>query len=324
MADHDEDYAGYLQNVDQLAPLQVDSGSETEEEEDDDDDDEEEEEGEEEEEDEQCKRRRSLLSIYFQAAAWSCSWDLNSSHYIYAGLQNGSLLVFNMHQTDGPVISLKGRSYHPVRTVHSLLHSSTLTSGVRSVLSASSIGLSRWNFDGSETRPFLVPESVNQGICISLSYSPSSDDIVASYRPKVEMQNEMAISQPSITHSQVIGQGVQASHVHYKEVGSNCFQKLGSACANVNESRIPIRSAILDIENQGRMFAYGDEVMRKLILQELPSHEKDNAYGILNEHVAEESKEFIQLQNSVVQPAEEHSGSSLNGGSVAVTLNAVH
>lgn len=117
----------------------------------------------------------------------------------------------------------------------------------------------------------MVPESVNQGICISLSYSPSSDDIVASYRPKVEMQNEMAFSQPSIMHSQVIGQGVQGSHVHYKEVGSNYFQKLGSACANVNESRIPIRSAILDIENHGRMFASGDEVTRELILQELPS-----------------------------------------------------
>ena len=49
MADHDEDYARYLQNVDQLAPLQVDSGSETEEEEDYDDDDDEEEEEEEEE-----------------------------------------------------------------------------------------------------------------------------------------------------------------------------------------------------------------------------------------------------------------------------------
>ncbi|XP_030957553.1 protein PTST homolog 3, chloroplastic-like [Quercus lobata] len=48
---------------------------------------------------------------------------------------------------------------------------------------------------------------------------------------------------------------------------------------------------------------------------------EDNAYGILNERVAEESKEFIKLQNSVVQPAEEHSGNSLNGGSVAVTLN---
>ncbi|XP_030926316.1 protein PTST homolog 3, chloroplastic isoform X2 [Quercus lobata] len=47
---------------------------------------------------------------------------------------------------------------------------------------------------------------------------------------------------------------------------------------------------------------------------------EDNAYGILNERVAEESKEFIQAQNSVVQPAEEHSGNSLNGGSVGSTL----
>ena len=48
----------------------------------------------------------------------------------------------------------------------------------------------------------------------------------------------------------------------------------------------------------------------------------DNAYGILNERVAEESKEFIQPQNSVVQPAEEHSGNSLNGGSVGSTLTS--
>ncbi|XP_023920653.2 protein PTST homolog 3, chloroplastic isoform X1 [Quercus suber] len=48
---------------------------------------------------------------------------------------------------------------------------------------------------------------------------------------------------------------------------------------------------------------------------------EDNAYGISNERVAEESKEFIPLQNSVVQPAEEHSGNSHNGGSVAVTLD---
>ncbi|XP_050243180.1 protein PTST homolog 3, chloroplastic isoform X1 [Quercus robur] len=49
---------------------------------------------------------------------------------------------------------------------------------------------------------------------------------------------------------------------------------------------------------------------------------EDNAYGILNERVAEESKEFIQPQNLVVQPAEEHSGNSLNGGSVGSTLTS--
>ncbi|XP_062166391.1 uncharacterized protein LOC133872796 isoform X2 [Alnus glutinosa] len=212
-----------------------------------------------------------VLSYDLPAAAWSCSWDLHSSHYIYAGLQNGSLLVFDMRQTVGPVYSLRGLTCNPVHTIHSLLQSSTLTSGVRSVLSASSIGLCRWIFGGAEEGPFLVPETDNQGICISLAYSPSSDDIVASYRPKVEMSNEMAISQAFVTPSQVIGQGTQGSHVHYRGVQSNCFQKLGSACANVNDIRLPTKSAIIDMENQNRLFASGDDKMCDLILQDLPS-----------------------------------------------------
>lgn len=48
---------------------------------------------------------------------------------------------------------------------------------------------------------------------------------------------------------------------------------------------------------------------------------EDNAYGILNESVAEESKEFIQPQNLVGHPGEEHSENLLNEGSIAVTLN---
>jgi E3 ubiquitin-protein ligase RFWD3 len=55
-----------------------------------------------------------------------------------------------MRQTVGPVNSLRGLTGNPVHTVHSLLHSSTLASGVRSILSASSIGLCQWNFGGAE------------------------------------------------------------------------------------------------------------------------------------------------------------------------------
>ena len=32
---------------------------------------------------------------YFQAAAWSCSWDLNNSHYVYVGLQVWFLRFIN-------------------------------------------------------------------------------------------------------------------------------------------------------------------------------------------------------------------------------------
>nr|POF00075.1 hypothetical protein CFP56_15934 [Quercus suber] len=244
MADHSEDYARYLQNVDQLAPLQVDSGSETEEEEDDDDDEEEEE-----EEDQQCKRRRTDGNHYI--------WRTTDLEHLLGDVQSRASRLANA-----------GGQYQG-RTVFG--HSSLM-----SALELCSHCF-RYPFPYCQVSNLFVPtESCKHMAQLFvdndlLAVSYYSDDIVASYYPKVEMQNEMAISQPSITHSQVIGQGVQGSDVHYKEVGSNCFQKLGSACANVNESRIPIRSAILDIENQGQMFASGDEVMRELILQELPS-----------------------------------------------------
>lgn len=37
-----------------------------------------------------------IINYVFQTAAWSCSWDLNCSHYVYAGLQvlNSDLFSF--------------------------------------------------------------------------------------------------------------------------------------------------------------------------------------------------------------------------------------
>ncbi|KAL2957158.1 hypothetical protein AAZX31_18G128700 [Glycine max] len=40
-----------------------------------------------------------VVNYDLQVPAWFCSWDLNNSHYIYVGLQDGSVLVFDMHQT---------------------------------------------------------------------------------------------------------------------------------------------------------------------------------------------------------------------------------
>ncbi|XVF07838.1 hypothetical protein REPUB_Repub06bG0174200 [Reevesia pubescens] len=207
-----------------------------------------------------------ILAYDLPTAAWSCAWDLNSSHQIYAGLQNGSILVFDMRQTARPLESVNGLTSNPVHTIHSL-HNSTISSGVAAILSASSVGICHWSFGGSEERPFLVSETGNQGVCISLAYCPSSDDIVASYRPRFGFSNEMASSQPLLTP--VIGQGVQGSHVHLKRAGSNRYQKLGVTCANVNDVRLP-RSTIMNIENHGSLFASVDELTGELVLQELP------------------------------------------------------
>ncbi|POO01753.1 Zinc finger, RING/FYVE/PHD-type domain containing protein [Trema orientale] len=211
-----------------------------------------------------------ILAYDLPFSAWTCSWDLNSSNYMYAGLQNGSVLMFDMRQTKGPVKYLKGLTTNPVHTVHSLLHKSTLPSGVRSVLSASSAGLFQWNFEGVDEMPTLIPETEKQGVCISLAYCPSTDDIVASYRPKVETHNEVAISQPSQTPPNLIGQGIMGSHVQYKRAGSNSFQKLASTYASVNQIRLP-KCAIIDLEEDKKLFSSREEGACELTLQELPS-----------------------------------------------------
>ncbi|TYI65541.1 hypothetical protein E1A91_D09G164600v1 [Gossypium mustelinum] len=208
-----------------------------------------------------------ILAYDLPAPAWSCSWDLNGSHQIYAGLQNGSLVVFDMRQTARPLEFVNGLTSNPVHTIYSL-HNSTLPSGVTAVLSASSAGICQWNFGGSEERQPVVLETGNQGACISLAYCPSSDDIIASFRPRIDNSNEMAYSQHLLTPA--IGQGVHGSHVHLKRFGSNCYQKLAVTCANVNDVRLP-RSAVMNIESHGCLFASGDELTGELVLQELPS-----------------------------------------------------
>lgn len=118
----------------------------------------------------------------------------------------------------------------------------------------------------------MVPQTENQGVCISLAYCPSSDDIVASYRPKVEMSNETIFSQPPLTPSRGgIGQGTVGSLVLLKRAdSSNCFKRLGSACTNVCDIGLP-KSAIIDVGNHSTLFASEDKFSSKLVLEELPS-----------------------------------------------------
>lgn len=70
----------------------------------------------------------------------------------FSFLQNGSLLVFDMRITGSPVESRLGHTTDPIHTVQSLQHISTLPSGVKTVVSASSVGMCQWNFGGEEER----------------------------------------------------------------------------------------------------------------------------------------------------------------------------
>lgn len=117
----------------------------------------------------------------------------------------------------------------------------------------------------------MIPGSDNEGVCVSLACSSSNSNIVASYRPKVNMLNKESASQAVPTPStNVMGNSVVGSHVSYKRTSSQCFQKLGSACANVNDIRLP-KSAIVDIHEDAPLFVSGDEARCEITLQSLPS-----------------------------------------------------
>ncbi|KAK4799382.1 hypothetical protein SAY86_024747 [Trapa natans] len=91
-----------------------------------------------------------VLTYNLPAAAWSCSWDFQRPYHIYAGLQNGTLMVFDMRQTSRPIESLNGLSFNPIHTIRSFSQNST--NGASSILTASSIGLCLWNIDCHEER----------------------------------------------------------------------------------------------------------------------------------------------------------------------------
>ncbi|GAB4833590.1 hypothetical protein Ancab_031833 [Ancistrocladus abbreviatus] len=209
-----------------------------------------------------------IVSYDLPAPAWSCSWDRSSEHYMYAGLQNGMLLVFDTRQTGRALESRNGLSCNIIHTVHSL-SDPVISSGVRAVLTASSVGVCQWNIGAAQELPFLIPEMDNQGVCISLAYCPGSDDIVATFRPKVETSNEFAFSQPIPTPSSIVGSWVEGSHVLIKRRGGS-FGKSGSTFANVPSVHLP-KSAIVGLENCHSLLAYGDEVTSNLVLRELPS-----------------------------------------------------
>ncbi|GAB2226998.1 hypothetical protein Droror1_Dr00008797 [Drosera rotundifolia] len=211
-----------------------------------------------------------VLSYELPAAAWSCSWDLYRPYNAYAGLQNGTLLAFDTRQTGKPLESRKGLTCNPIHTIYPL-RDAIPSSNAYAILTASAVGLCQWNMGAAQEWPYLIPESENQGVCISLAYAPMTDDIVSSYRPKVEAPHGTSVTQPSQTLSPSMESGVPGTHVAIRRVG-NRFVKSGSTYGTVPSIRLP-KSVIFDTEDQHPLFASGDEATSSLFVQDLRSLE---------------------------------------------------
>ncbi|XP_002316395.2 uncharacterized protein LOC7463458 isoform X2 [Populus trichocarpa] len=211
-----------------------------------------------------------VVTYNLRVPAWSCSWDLNSPHYVYAGLQNGMLLVFDMRGTLNPLQSMVGPVPGPIHTMHPLAQNPVLGSNSQKLLTASSLGPCVWNTDAGK-RPFLVPGFENQGICTSLAYGPLSDDIVASYHPKSKKSNATVNSQCIDPDSSPFpGSATLCSQLLVKRIADSHYRNLGSTSAYLSNGQMA-RTAIINMQNCFPLFAYGDEATRGLRLKELPS-----------------------------------------------------
>ncbi|KAH0470062.1 hypothetical protein IEQ34_001620 [Dendrobium chrysotoxum] len=255
-----------------------------------------------------------VLKYDLPVPAWSCSGDVNEPYHIYAGLQaaislyyeqNGMLLMFDVRQTAGCLESIEGLSRFPIHSICSLEQNHCS----RKVLTASSSGPCLWDVGGcgesgrwgmddgpdqdpmvpssraivvpgllSQRRPFLIPELESQGICISLACDSSGTDIVASFRPKMEISRDPMPSQTPASPSQPLYlAGKLGSHVHLKRINGTYFQKGHVVSCYVSEVRMS-KSAIMCAEGKNPLFACGDESTHGLCLWNLPSFQLHSRY----------------------------------------------
>ncbi|GJX97063.1 E3 ubiquitin protein ligase RFWD3-like protein, partial [Tanacetum coccineum] len=98
-----------------------------------------------------------VLTYDLPMPAWSCLWDDNSPNYMYAGLQNGMLLVFDMRHTIRPVESIHGLDSRPIHTIQSFEHNTSHPQNTTQLLTASSCGPCLWNINGGLQRSMKVP-----------------------------------------------------------------------------------------------------------------------------------------------------------------------
>uniref|UniRef100_J3LJ39 RING-type E3 ubiquitin transferase n=1 Tax=Oryza brachyantha TaxID=4533 RepID=J3LJ39_ORYBR len=224
---------------------------------------------------------RVILQCDLPSPGWSCSAD-ETSHQICAGLQNGNLIIFDIRQTSRPLHYMVGLSTHPVHTLHTVLDNNS-----SKFLSASSIGPCMWDTDGNQGRPKLLLGADNQRVCISLACAPpSSDLLVASFRPKVDPSEDATSSQVYISQTPTpSGRGKLGSHALIRRAGnSSSFTEDRTCSAFVSEIRMS-KSAIIPYGNNQQLFAYGDESLRGVRTWRLPSFEMHSDISTLQQPV---------------------------------------
>jgi E3 ubiquitin-protein ligase RFWD3 len=113
---------------------------------------------------------------------WSCCWNYDQPTYIYCGLANGSIMIFDTRRTDCHVEELKRNdSLVPVTSLAyvPVCHASDLfCSGV---LAGTLDGCVIWEKSHDTYKPHLL--NTLSGSCTSVSFESTTRHCLASFRP---------------------------------------------------------------------------------------------------------------------------------------------
>ncbi|KAG0557278.1 hypothetical protein KC19_11G116300 [Ceratodon purpureus] len=151
-----------------------------------------------------------VITYMLPNPSWACAWDPCDPNRLYTGLQNGTLLTFDMRQTSSPLDTLKSPSSTPIHTLQYVPKNPRATNHKfegGGLLSASSSTFLFWpGIDQPrEKRPVCLSQPGGSSVCVSVSYNSAVDVMVASFRPKPTTvpSNDGASSSTTLpTHSQ--------------------------------------------------------------------------------------------------------------------------
>ncbi|XP_066570221.1 E3 ubiquitin-protein ligase rfwd3.S [Amia ocellicauda] len=114
---------------------------------------------------------------------WSCCWCLDNNNYIYAGLSNGSILVYDTRDTSTHLQELSPLgSRCPVASISYVPRAASAAFPCGGLMAGTLEGGCFWeHVDGTSYRPHLLP--LETGGCTDIQVEPSSRHCLVTYRP---------------------------------------------------------------------------------------------------------------------------------------------
>ncbi|XP_032401523.1 E3 ubiquitin-protein ligase RFWD3 isoform X1 [Xiphophorus hellerii] len=156
---------------------------------------------------------------------WSCCWSLDNSNYIYAGLSNGSVLVYDTRDTSTHIHELQPlRSRCPVASLCYVPRVASSSFPCGGLIAGSLEGACFWEQENETTyRPHILP--LESGGCTDIQVETESRHCLVTYRPGRSHQTVrcvlMALTRaPQLDSSQL--PSCSCSPVQTFSAGSSC------------------------------------------------------------------------------------------------------